>query len=372
MNGLESLQQALGQHGELLKSFSTNLKTLGDRMLELEQKAARKPGGHPGDRGDNDVIAAIEGSDLFPRLQRGEIKRASFVVPSHALHAKTITSTITGGTIGAADRSESIIAPAQRRMTIRGLIPSVPTNAGSTEFVRELAYTNNAGPQYDSGSPGPNTEGATKNASDLSFELVNSPVVTVAHHFTVSRQALDDSAALGAYIQSRGLYGLALEEEDELLNGDGAAGSLTGLVASAVAFTGGATNLSPLDAIRRAATQVALSEHIASAVVLNPRDAETIETAKDSQSRYLSMVVNGTVWRLPIVETNAMTAGQFLVGDFQMAATIRDRQEATVEISLDHADYRTRNLALVLVEERLGLEIHRPASLVYGSLNYAG
>lgn len=289
-------------------------------------------------------------------------------MPSRAQRTKTITTTISGGTLYAPDRGASIVSPAQRRMTIRGLIPSVPTSSGSTEFVRELVYTNNAGPQWDATSPTPGREGATKNASDLTFELVNAPVVTIAHHFTVSRQALDDSIALGAYIQSRGLYGLALEEEDELLNGDGTAGQLTGLVASAAPFTGGATNLSPLDVIRRAVTQVALSEHIARAVVLNPRDVETLETAKDSQQRYLSMVVNGVVWRLPIVETNAMTAGKFLVGDFEMAATIRDRQEATVEVSLDHADYRTRNLALVLIEERCGLEVHRPNALVYGDL----
>jgi len=67
-----------------------------------------------------------------------------------------------------------------------------------------------------------------------------------------------------------------------------------------------------------------------------------------------------------------MAQGPFLVGDFAMAATIRDRQQATVEISLDHADYRTRNLALILSEERIGLEIHRPGAMVYGSTSYAG
>jgi HK97 family phage major capsid protein len=353
------------------------MSAFSERLLEIEQKLARRPGlpgfGADGDGGDGgEILAALTTSDQFPRLQRGEIKTASFVVPARALRVKAITSTITDGTIAPADRTPAIVAPASRRLTIRGLIPTVPTNGGSTEFVRELAYTNSAGPQWDATSPSPGREGAPKNASDLSFELVNSPVVTIAHHFTVSRQALDDSAALGAYIQSRGLYGLALEEEDEILNGDGAAGALSGLVANAAAFTGGATNLAPLDVIRRAITQVAVSEHVPSAVVLNPRDVETLETAKDSQERYLAMVINGTVWRLPIVETNSMTSGKFLVGDFAMAATIRDRQDATVEISLDHLDYRTRNLALVLIEERLGLEIHRPAALVYGDLSYAG
>ena len=75
---------------------------------------------------------------------------------------------------------------------------------------------------------------------------------------------------------------------------------------------------------------------------------------------------------MPIVETIAIAQGTFLAGDFDMAATIRDRQQATVEVSLDHADYRIRNLALILIEERLGLEIHRPIALVVGNVYHAG
>lgn len=351
----------------------TDRDKLAGRLLELEQKFSHRPssGFSPGGGDGDEIMRTIEASEHFKNMQRGELKRAAFVVPSHAIRWKAIFSPISGGTIAAPDRSGEFVAPAQRRMTIRDLLPSVPTSAGSTEFVRELLYTNNAGPQGYGSSPA-ETEGQVKAESDLSFELVNSPVITIAHHFTTSRQALDDSAALGQYIRTRGTYGLALEEEDELLNGAGTGGKLTGLVASAAEFTGGQTNLTPLDVIRRAITQVALNEHVASAVVLNPRDAETIETAKDANLRYLAMVIDGKVWRLPIIATNSMPAGYFLVGDFAMAATIRDRQEATVEISLDHADYRTRNLALVLIEERVGLEIHRPNALVYGSLSYSG
>jgi hypothetical protein len=38
------------------------------------------------------------------------------------------------------------------------------------------------------------------------------------------------------------------------------------------------------------------------------------------------VVLNGVVWREPIVATNSMTAGQFLLGDFAMATITRGRQ----------------------------------------------
>jgi HK97 family phage major capsid protein len=72
------------------------------------------------------------------------------------------------------------------------------------------------------------------------------------------------------------------------------------------------------------------------------------------------------------VETTAMTQGQFLADDFQMAARIRDRQQACVQISCERSDYMTRNLWLILIEERVGLEVLRPTALVYGALSFAG
>ena len=48
-----------------------------------------------------------------------------------------------------------------------------------------------------------------------------SAVITIAHWIPASRQVLDDAPMLQSYINVRMTYGLKLEEEDELLNGDG-------------------------------------------------------------------------------------------------------------------------------------------------------
>src|SRR5262249_45119484 len=64
----------------------------------------------------------------------------------------------------------------------------------------------------------------------------------------------------------------------------------------------------------------------------------------------------------------AMSAGTFLAGSAESAEVI-DRMDATIEISLDHSDYRARNLAMVLCECRSVLCIYRPSAFVYGTLN---
>jgi hypothetical protein len=59
-----------------------------------------------------------------------------------------------------------------------------------------------------------------------------------------------------------------------------------------------------------------------------------------------------------------MAESQFLVGS-SMAAMIWDRNDASIEISREHSDFFTRNLAAILVEERLALTVLR-AALIYG------
>lgn len=60
-----------------------------------------------------------------------------------------------------------------------------------------------------------------------------------------------------------------------------------------------------------------------------------------------------------------MTLGSFLVGDFQRAAQIWDREDATVEVGYV-TDQFTRNLFTILVEERLALTVYKPSGFVTG------
>lgn len=352
-------------------------RELSTRTLDLEQKITRHPTGSEG--GSDDVISirkAWEESVGVKAVMKHEATKAVFNFESKALF-KSITSAISGGYIAAADRSATIIFPAERKLRIRNLLPSQPTDAGMTEFVRELVYSNNAGVQGGATSPTvAGGEGELKPESDMTLELVQTTVKTISHGFTVARQALADSNALMNYVESRGIYGWNLELEDELLNSDGTAGELSGLIANATAFSGGATNITAPDVIRKAVTQLALANHEATGVVLNPRDLEGLELLKDTTGQYLSVVmyVNGQpiIWRIAVVESNTMPTGKFLCGAFDQAARLRPREDAHLEVSLDHKDYRARNLVYILIEGRVGLEVFRPSALVYGNLSYSG
>ena len=74
------------------------------------------------------------------------------------------------------------------------------------------------------------------------------------------------------------------------------------------------------------------------------------------------------LWGKLVIPTKRMARGYFLVGAFRMGADLWDREQATVEISREHSDFFTRNLAAILCEERLALTVGRPLAFVYGAL----
>src|SRR5690606_10668452 len=116
--------------------------------------------------------------------------------------------------------------------------------------------------------------------------------------------------------------------------------------------------------------QVRLAEYRASGIVLNPVDWADIELETDANGRYIWVnVVEGgqpRMWRLPVVETTAIPQGSFLVGAFDMAAQIFDREDAAVEVSTEDGDNFRKNMVTIRGEERLGLAVYRPESFVFG------
>lgn len=274
-----------------------------------------------------------------------------------------ITTTTTN--IVAPDRQAGIIVPPLRRMTIRDLLIPGTTNSNSIEFVRETGFTNNAKTVG---------EGEAKPYSDITFELVTSPVRTVAHLFKASRQILDDVSGLISYIDGRARNGLQLEEENQLLFGNGSGSNILGIVPQASSFTPSLSvaNATAIDRIRLALLQAVLAEFPSNGIVLNPIDWASIELTKDNDGRYIiGNPMDGTtprLWNLPVVETQAMNANYFLVGAFNMAAQIFDRMNMEVLISTENNKDFEQNMITIRAEERLALAVYRPEAFVTGEV----
>lgn len=360
---------ALSQAGE---KAAADFKEVRDRVLELEQKTAQRLTEHTGEAQKSIYDIVSDSAEYKAAAKSNKMDPVNV----KSFHEKTgiINATGQNQPLVPSQRLAGVIVPAEQRLYIRDLIPQAVTSSNLIEYASESAFTNSAGPQYDS-SPG-STEGARKPESGMTFTLSNAAVVTLAHWIPASRQVLADASMLQGHISGRLIYGLKLEEEEEILTGTGAAGTLNGLNNQAAAYNRGVTNDTILDTLLKALLQVSLSNYEASGFVLNPADWFGAMLLKDTSGRYLfsdpQSMVQPRVWAKPVVASQTMPAGKFLAGAFNLGAQIWDREDATIRISENVDDHFIRNMVAILAEERLAFTVYRTTAFVYGNTSHAG
>lgn len=357
---------------DLKEKTDKALSELGEmttRVSELEKRQARER--DEDERAGKTLGQHIIESDDFRSGKLNGASRGSIRVAVDRADITTADTTVGAGRspatslVGSA-RVPGIVAPPNRVMTIRDLLMPGQTSQGNVEYVKETGYTNNADIV---------TEGTTKPKSDITFNLVSAPVRTIAHVFKASRQILDDAVGLQSYIDGRARYGLQDKEEKQFLSGDGTGQNINGIIpqASDYAPEFNPTSETAIDRLRLALLQVILAEYPSSAFVLNPVDWARIELTKDSEGRYIvGNPQQGTqplLWNLPVVQTQAMTAGTFLTGAFNMAAQVFDRLEIEVLLSSENSDDFEKNMFTIRAEERVALAVYRPEAFVTGDVD---
>jgi HK97 family phage major capsid protein len=281
-----------------------------------------------------------------------------------------VNATLNGSQPLVAPERAPMVNPATQPLSVRDLLPTMSTGSNLIQFAREGTFTNNAAIQYSS----PNYENVTKAESAITFTLAEASVQTLAHFIPASRQVLSDAGMLRGYIEERLMYGLKLEEEDEILNGDGTAGHLNGLMTQATAYAGsGAVSAdTKLDTLLRALTQCFTGSYFnADGILMNPSDWMALQLIKDTTGRYIfgdpMAAAAPRVWGTRVVPSLSIAATRFLVGAFRAGAAIWDREDATIRIAEQHSDFFIKNMVAILAEERLALTVYRPTAFIRGN-----
>lgn len=366
---------------ELVKAMTlatesqTSLKGAMDRLLEVEQKIAKRAGA-AGPETFKTWGEMVTGSEQFKNVKGrdGKGKPEMEAVEVGSWHKTRITSADvqSSSAINSMVPAERVgfVSPAERQLMVRRLLPVYPTESNMVEYWKENVFTNSAAPQGAGSSPA-ETEFQIKAESAITFTLVQVGMTTIAHWIPASRQVLSDAKMLGAYIDQRLRYGVLFEEEDEVLNSTGQNGELNGLVNQATAYNRRATADSRLDTLLKAFLQVTLSDFTADGVVMSNIDWTALLLLKDTTGRYIfgnpsAQQAEPNVWGRPCIPTNSLTTGKFLTGAFQLATALWDREQATVRIAEQHADFFVRNAVVILAEERVALTVYRPTALVSG------
>jgi len=257
---------------------------------------------------------------------------------------------------------------------VAGITETDPvTSAGTITFSANLANAQASGTLAVSDEFVFTPETKLKPKSDIELELLSELVKTLAHWIPASRQILADAPGLRQHVDLRLLQGLALEEERQILYGDGTANQLQGIFTDpdtqAYSWSSGISGDTKLDAIRRAMTLAFLAHYPVTGVIVHPTDWEEIETTKGTDGHYIFAGAPGAgaaplVWRVPVVVTTAVNSGDALVGAFNLGVSLWDREDAMIRVSESHEDFFTRNMVAILGEERITQTLTRPDSFV--------
>jgi HK97 family phage major capsid protein len=283
-----------------------------------------------------------------------------------SLRATTLTEDpASGGKLIVPQYMPGILPVLFKRLMVADLMASGQATANAIIYMIETTFTNAAAPT---------AEGSAKPESALVFDQHTDPVSKIAHWLPVTEEMLEDVSAIQSYIDARLILGVQLAEEDQLLNGNGTAPNLLGVMnrvglAAPVVRNGAATPPETnADAILRQISAIATSAFVyPDGVVMNPANWFTIATSKTTTGEYLGggpfvSLPTASIWGTPVAVTPSIVANTALVGAFGTMSQVFRRGGLRVEASNSHQDFFIKNLVAIRAEERLALAVYRPGA----------
>lgn len=341
-----------------------------DKVQELEEKGVKLRGQQGEKKGFIDFVK--ENGEYRSMADRKQVNAEIEVTKGD--YASMSETKVTSANLVAPNYLPGIQPGIRQELRIRDLLTTVQVTGQEYTYFRELLHTRGAAPV---------AEGGTKPQSNVTFERKTDRVKKIAVWMPVSDEALDDVPQLMGYLRDLLRYDLKLEEEAQLLKGDGTGENLNGLMTQATAYSTALNKAgdTAIDQIRRAIYQVRKQSKLsADGTVMTELDWMNIELQKDGENRYLFANLQGLVtpvlWGRPVITSDSMdegsesTGGEFLVANFARSSTLYDRMSFLFKMGLIN-DQFIKNERALLVEERLGLGVRRREALVKGQFTVA-
>ena len=380
MDAVSKSQTLAKDQGENIDKALKTANETGGQVRELAQKL-------------DDAIKVMKAGPTQPKTARQNIQKAiddmgddgkallaKMSKGSGSMRIKTVANVDRTATAGLTlvPYIDDIVNLTRQPLTIRNLLTVIPISTDSVKYPVQTTRTNNAATV---------AEGASKPYSTYAWTSGTATVEVIAHLAKLTNQAIADVPRLVGEIEDEMRFGLALEEERQILMGRGATvNELDGLWRNATEYLtpSGADAtllLTPVDRLRMALLQLQLAYATPNGIVLNPVDIANIELLRrDTGTSGGALNTGGyifgnpsgngqpsSLWGVSLVSSPALAHGNFLAGAFDIAARLYQREGVEVLISTENADDFEKNLATMRCELREGLAVRRTWALVKGN-----
>lgn len=275
---------------------------------------------------------------------------------------KTVLST------GAGWAPETIRGPrfvdeVTRPIQLLDLFPTTNTDQTSILFMEETTFTNAAAEVAESvqGTPGTFPEGA------LALTEQSSPVRKIAVWLPVTDEQLEDVSQVTGYINNRLPFMLRQRLDGQVINGDGIAPNLDGILNVAGIQTYALSAEPVPDAVHKGMTLVNVTGRAAAdAVVMHSNDWQDVRLLRTADGIYIwgspSEVGVPRMWGLPVVVNEAIAENTALVGDFGGYSELSFKRGVDIQVSNSHDTFFIEGKQAFRADLRVALVVYRPAA----------
>ena len=343
---MKSLNAALKQYGLAIEKLNKNNTERGilsqgqsikDALSTEESKAKLK------------ALKSTNMSEVQTNGLSFELKSAGTMLES---------TNISGGNIPVEQRLPGLNIIPTRRLRLMDLF----AKGTATSNIISWVYQANR-----DGAAGGTSEGSAKNQIDFDLVVASQSVVKRTAYIKVSTEMLDDIDFIESEIRNELMRMLMLDIENTSYSGNGTAPALNGIRTVATSFAAGSfalavDNPNEADVLVVAMNQIALANQEApTAILMNPTDIAKLKLYKVSATdkRYIDRLLfigdTLTLDGVPMIATTLVTAGTYLVGNFNLA-TLYSKESVMINMGLDADDW-TKNLRTILAEWRGALVV---------------
>jgi HK97 family phage major capsid protein len=335
-----------GEVKNLVEKFNEGNEALNKRLDAIEVENKKHNFSNNNVSFKDELIEKISKSESLKAMQEGRMNNAGFDIKADVLISADFSGATSERDATGVMRVADIKKNPSQVTNMREIIPVGSTDSNVVRYVKESAYTDNSGEIAEGSAP-----------TDSEFELTAVDAVTqkVTAVMTISQEMMMDTPGLASYLNSRVPNKVLDAENDGVLNGNGTSPNLLGIfdgtsggtdfdVSASGAFYQSIDNAQELDVIYVSLNQLALANYSASGIVLNPTDFHKIALLKDTTNEYLrgnSIVGADGLLRIngvPVFLNNKVTAGKFIVGDFNQGSQIWQREGLRLDFGYEDGE----------------------------------
>lgn len=267
-------------------------------------------------------------------------------------------------------RDDLIVPTALRNPnSVIDLFDVIQTDQYQYKYLEETTFTNNGAEVAEGGAMGESALAFTEQTENIRKFGVSIPV---------TEELLADVSAVQGYLDSRLRTQLNLRLDSQLLNGDGSAPNIRGILnksgINTFDYSSYAGNLKRIGQVYQAITEIRKDAFVEpDAIIMHPSDWNDVVTEVNAVTTsgslnplfvgagMMSGAPTASMWGVPVIASTAIGAGTALVGAFGggQAVHIVSRSGIEVAMSDSHDDFFTKDKVMMKASLRLGFPIYR-------------